>query len=44
MYLIGYLDKDIRPLVLVMPKVSGYVKKFKFKDGVKDKNYKLRYR
>ena len=24
-YLIGYLNKDIRPLVLVMPKMSGYV-------------------
>ena len=28
-YLIGYLDKDIRPLVLIMPKMSGCVKKFK---------------
>ena len=25
-YLIGYLDKAIRPLVLIMPKMSGYVK------------------
>ena len=24
-YLIGYLDKDISPLVLIMPKMSGYV-------------------
>ena len=37
MYLIGYLGKVIRPLVLVLPKISGYVKTFK----VKDKNYKL---
>ena len=28
-YLIGYVDKAIRPLVLIMPKVSGYVKTFK---------------
>ena len=36
-YLIGYLDKAIRPLVLIMPKMSGYVKTFK------DKNNKLIY-
>ena len=36
-YLIGYIDKVIRPLVLVLPKMSGYVKTFK----VKDKNNKL---
>ena len=40
-YLIGYLDKAIRPLVLIMPKMSGYVKTFKVKDGDKDKNNKL---
>ena len=27
-YLIGYSDKAITPLVLVMPKMSGYVKTF----------------
>ena len=27
-YLIGYLDKSIIPLVLIMPKMSGYVKTF----------------
>ena len=32
-YLIGYLDKTIRPLVLIMPKISGYVETFKVKDG-----------
>ena len=32
-YLIGYLDKDIMSLVLIMPKISGYVKTFKFQDG-----------
>ena len=36
-YLIGFSDKAIRPLVLIMPKVSGYVKTFKAKDENKDK-------
>ena len=36
-YFIEYLDKDKRPLVLIMPKMSGYVKTFK----VEDKNNKL---
>ena len=36
-YLIGYLDKLSRPLVLMIPKISRYVKIFKFKD----KNNKL---
>ena len=36
-YLIGYLDKVIRPLLLLLPKMSGYVKTFK----VEDKNNKL---
>ena len=37
-YLIGIkFDKAIRPLVLIMPKMSGYVKTFK----VEDKNSKL---
>ena len=40
-YLFGYLDKVIRPLVLIMPKMSGYIKTFKVKDGDKDKNNKL---
>ena len=31
-YLIGYLDKDGRPLVLTMPKINGYVKSFKVED------------
>ena len=30
-YLTEYLDKTIRPLVLIMPKMSGYVKTFKVK-------------
>ena len=40
-YLIGYLDDIIRPLVLIFPKMSGYVKTFKVKDGDKVKNNKL---
>ena len=40
-YLIGCLDKVIRALVLILPKMSGYVKTFKVKDGDKDKNNKL---
>ena len=36
-YLIGYIDKSIRPLVLKMPKMRGYVKTFK----VKEENNKL---
>ena len=31
-YLNGYLDKDIRLLVLKMSKMSGYVKTFKVED------------
>ena len=32
-YFIGYLEKAIRPLHLIMPKMSGYVKAFKVKEG-----------
>ena len=31
-YLIGYLDNDARPLVLIMSKMSGCVKTFKVED------------
>ena len=34
-------DKAIRLLVLIMPKMSRYVKILKFKDGNKNKNNKL---
>ena len=34
-YLIGYLDVVLRPLVLILPKVSGYVNTFKDKDADK---------
>ena len=32
-YLIEYLDEVIRPLVLILPKMSGYVKMFKEKNS-----------
>ena len=35
----GCLDEDMRPLVLIMPKMSGHVKIFE----VEDKNNKLMY-
>ena len=41
-YLIGNLDKVIRPLVLILIKLNGYVKIFKVKVADKDKNKKLR--
>ena len=31
-YSIGYLDKTMRLLVLIMPKMSGYFKTFKVKE------------
>ena len=40
-YLMGYLAKVIKPLVLIMPKMNGFVKISKVKDGDKDKNNKL---
>ena len=40
-YLIVYLDKAIKPLVLIMPKISGYAKTFKVKNGDKGKDNKL---
>ena len=40
-YLIEYLGKAARPLVLIIPKMSGYVKTFKVKDWDEDKNNKL---
>ena len=40
-YLIGHLAKVIRPLVLILPKMSGCVETLKVKDGDKDENSKL---
>ena len=40
-YLNGYLEEVIKPVVLMLPKVSGYVKTFKGKRGDTNKNNKL---
>ena len=40
-YLIEYFDDAIRPLVLILPKTNGYVRKFKDNDQDKNMNYKL---
>ena len=40
-YLTWYLDTTMKPLVLILSKMSGYVKTFKVKDRNKDKNKKL---
>ena len=37
-YSIGYPYDVIRPLALILAKMSGYVKTFNNKDGNKDKN------
>ena len=42
-YLIGYLDKAKRPLILIIPNMSGYVKTFKIKEENKDKINKLMF-
>ena len=34
-YLIEYLGEIIRPLVLILPKISNYTKSFKVQDGDK---------
>ena len=34
-YLIGCLDRVIRPLFIIMPKISGYFKAFKVNDNKK---------
>ena len=39
--MIEYLDKVIKSLALMMPKMSRYIITFKAKDGRKDKNIKL---
>ena len=40
-YWTGYLDEVIRTLVLILPKTSGYLKRFNKKDWNKNKNNKL---
>ena len=37
---IGYLVEVIKPFVLLLPKMSDYVKIFKDKSGIKNKNFK----
>ena len=32
--MIGYSDRAIKPLVLIIPKLSGYVKMFKVEDKI----------
>ena len=43
-YLVGYLDKVTRLLVLVLSKMIEFVKTFKVKDRNKDENNRLMYR
>ena len=41
-YVIGIKTyKTVRPLVLIMPKMGGYLNIFKVKEGDRDKNNKL---
>ena len=40
-YLIEYLDEVIRPLVVILPKMSVYVQTFNGKDRDRNKNNKL---
>ena len=40
-YLIRFLDKVIKSLLLILPKISGYAKKIKVKGGNKDKDNSL---
>ena len=42
-HLIGYLDKVIKPLVLVLSKISGNIKIFTVKHGDKDKSNKFMF-
>ena len=42
-YCLEYLDETVRLLVLIMPKVTGYINKFKVKEKDKDKSNKLMY-
>ena len=39
--MIGYIDKALRPLGLIIAKMGGYVKTFKVKNGDKNKSNKL---
>ena len=38
-YLIGYLDEVIKPLILILPKMSEHIKTFSNKDGIKNNKW-----
>ena len=40
-YLIEYLDIVMKPIFLIIPKISKYVKKFNVNGGDKNKNNKM---
>ena len=40
-YLIGYLDELTRPVVFLLPKIRGYVKTFRDKNGNNNKNLNI---
>ena len=40
-YLIEYLDIAVRPIFLIIPKISKYVKKFNVNSGDKNENNKM---
>ena len=40
-YLIGYLDEVLKPRVLILPKMNGYIKIFIYKIGDKNKKNKF---
>ena len=42
--MIGYSDKALGPQILIMTKMSGYVKTFKVKDGDKKNNQLISFR
>ena len=42
--MIGYSDKALGPQVLIITKMSGYVKTFKVKDGDKQNNQLISFR
>ena len=39
--MIGYVNEFIRPLVLIFPNMSGYVKTFKYTSADKNRHNKL---
>ena len=41
--MIGYLDKALRPLVLIMPNMSGYIETFKVDDKKLLERYKIHW-